>query len=134
MFATITPSSIQTWNRHRLQEHSTSHLLHFNDYDIMQENLETTIELLNKTIHSINSSNKVVTPKLAQPIMYKRKGQWRFRYGKLTDGVHANAKINKAWINIMDEVLDKNLNKSTKVEENNDTDTDGESDKRSWMY
>ena len=36
IFATITPMSIQTRNKHRLHAHRTSHLNHFHQYQNMQ--------------------------------------------------------------------------------------------------
>lgn len=44
----------RTWNHHRLSQHKTSHLLHFADYPLMQENMDTTIIAINKFIHTIN--------------------------------------------------------------------------------
>ena len=87
IFATITPMSIQTWNKHRLHAHRTSHLNHFHHYQNMQDTIEEATLAIITTIHSINSSNKVITPKLAQEIIYKRHGHLRTRYGKLPDGV-----------------------------------------------
>ena len=69
--------------------------------------------------------------------MYKRKGQWRYRYGKLKDGVHANVKLNKVWIKTMDTVINKNMARSSSdspsSDSNDDYDSDA-SDKRSWLY
>ena len=95
----------------------------------MQEDLHTAIDLINKSIHSINSNNNVVTPKLAQPIMYKRNGQWRCRYGNLPDRVHANNKLNINWINTMNTVMDKNMAKafSTSISSDSDRESDVES-------
>ena len=40
IFATINPMSIQTWNKHRLQVHRTSHLNYFHQYQKMQDTIE----------------------------------------------------------------------------------------------
>ena len=108
IFATITPMSIQTWNKHRLHAHRTSHLNHFHRYQNMQDTIEEATLAINTTIHSINSSNKVTTPKLAQEIIYYRHGHLRTRYGKLPDGVHPNKKVLTSWTQTMKTIINKN--------------------------
>ena len=148
VFATICPMSIQRWNSFRLHQHKTSHLNYFNHYDHMQQIIEEAISLINTTILSINSKNKVATPKIAQPIMYLRNGHCRCRYGKLLDGVHPNENIQAEWKNTVEKILTKNRKSIKKAPKTlppptpssaiNYEDTDGKdsdaSQKRSWLY
>ena len=108
IFATITPMSIQTWNKHRLHAHRTSHLNHFHHYQNIQDTIEEATLAINTTIHSINSSNKVITLKLAQEIIYYRHGHLRTRYGKLPDGVHPNQKVLSSWTQTMKTIINRN--------------------------
>jgi len=108
IFATITPMSIQTWNKHRLHHHRTSHLNHYNSYQAMQQTLEEATMLINSSIHKLNSLNNVQTPKLAKDIIYYRHGNLRTRYGKLPDGVHPNRNVISSWTNTMKIIIDKN--------------------------
>ena len=110
VFSTITPFSINHWNHHRLQNHCTSHLLHFNTYQTQQENLHTAINNINIDIREINRANQVLTPKPSSFIAYKRRGHWRYRYGKLGDGTHTNAKIKRKWVQHYAETIEKNNN------------------------
>ena len=108
IFATITPRSIQTWNKHRLQVHRTSHLNYFHQYQKMQDTIEAATLEINKTIHNINSTNKVHTLKLAQDIIYHRHGHLR-THGKLPDGVHPNKNIITSWTKKMKEIINRNI-------------------------
>ena len=147
VFTTITPSSLIKWNLHRLHGQFTTHLNYRGQYHHMQDNLHKAVQELNRSIHILNSSNGVVTPKLAQHIMYTRRGHWRYRYGKLVDGVHGTKKTNEAWTKIMTDVMDKNARVTSipapMVEEvdqpisddsGDDSDESNDSDKRSWIY
>ena len=102
------PSHIETWNRHRLSQHKTSHLLRYTEYDTMQENLEKTVIKINKFIHTINSSNSVATPRLSKHIIYHRNSTIRTRYGKLVDGVHATDKLNSELVETLEHAINKN--------------------------
>ena len=106
----------------------------------MQAKHETVILKVNQAIHLLNRANMMNIPRLANPVIYRRKGQVRCRYGKLVDGVHLNRNLQKEWVDILDKVLD--LNRSTpihlpshqptmKPEEEYDSDS---SEKRSWLY
>lgn len=147
VFATITPISIAHWNNIRLSQHKTSHLKYFHSYPTMQDNLEQALILINKKIHSINSENAVITPKLSKEIFYKRKGVWRARYGKLTDGVHPNDKLAKTWSQIVKDIMRQNEQKFysdlARLRHNlpeleqaaaKSSDSDSDNEKRSWMY
>ena len=140
IFSTICPMSVITWNRRRLSQHRTSHLASFPSYPLMQAKHEAVILKVNQAIHLLNRANMMNTPRLANPVIYRRKGQVRCRYGKLVDGVHPNRNLQKEWVDILDKVLD--LNRSTpihlpshqptmKPEEEYDSDS---SEKRSWLY
>ena len=114
----------------------------------MQQIIEEAISLINTTILSINSKNKVATPKIAQPIMYLWNGHRRCRYGKLLDGVHPNENIQAEWKNTVEKILTKNRKSIKKAPKTlppptpssaiNYEDIDGEdsdaSQKRSWLY
>ena len=141
VFCTITPFSIKTWNHHRLANHHTSHLLHFNDYDRQQENLHQVIIAINRFIHFINRQNGVLTPRLASIISYKRGRVWRYRYGKLWDGTHVNQNVAKKWKELLSEAFEKNtvshIHNQLPDIPSPDSDSDSDSDKsekRSWMY
>ena len=60
-FSTIAPSDISTWNHTRLRQHKTSHLLHFQTYPQMQENLIEAIILIKRTIFEMNIANGIHT-------------------------------------------------------------------------
>ena len=159
IFSTIVPCHISNWNYCRLHQHKTSHLLHFNSYHHMQENQLETITHINRYILHLNSINQVVTPKIAKPVFYKRGSAWRFRFGKLSDGVHPKDKLRDIWVKIVEEVLEKNNKKFIPVEavvsqaqyleggteicpdntpyQISDSDSDSDNDtnqKRSWRY
>ena len=110
VFSTITPFHIGHWNHHRLQNHFTSHLLHYNNYQDQQDRLHTAINAININIRNINRDNLVITPKPSQFIAYQRHGHWRYRYGKLSDGTHTNIKIQKKWLQHYRETIQKNSN------------------------
>ena len=74
----------------------------------MQQIIKKVISLINTTILSINSKNKVATPKIAQPIMYLWNGNHRCRYGKLLDGVHPLENSQAEWKNTVENILTKN--------------------------
>ena len=143
VFSTIIPCTLDIWNHHRLNTHVTTHLLHFSDYKHMQENLHTTIHLINQRIHVINSHNNVITPRISKTVTYKRGGHWRYRYGRLWDGTHATDKLNIKICEILKLAIEKN---SSKYFENShirpdilsDTESsDSDSDrkrKRKWRY
>ena len=143
VFATYAPSSLSVWNRTRLLQHKTSHLNHFSQYPTMQENLITTIDRINNQIFAIYSKENVITPNLAELIVYKRQSALRVRYGKLKDGVHVNSKVKNAWITILTNIMAKNeLNFHSSVPaipptlplpSSSESDSDIE-EKRNWLY
>ena len=110
VFSTITPFSIDHWNHHRLRNHYTSHLTYFESYPQQQDHLHTAINAININIRNINRSNRVLTPKPSSLIAYKRRGHWRYRYGKLGDGTHTNNKTKAKWVKIYKETIEKNNN------------------------
>lgn len=109
IFSTIVPCHLSIWNHTRLSQHKTSHLLHYKNYDLMQEQQLETIREINSYILHINSQNRVATPKLAKPVYYRRGNSWRFRFGKLADGVHATDKLKKVWHKTVNKILNRNL-------------------------
>ena len=72
-FATIPPASLTLWNYHRLWNNATTHLLHSDHYDDMQELLIQSIEKVNLYLNQVNESNQMVTPDLAGTILDKRR-------------------------------------------------------------
>lgn len=141
IFSTICPMSIATWNHRRLSQHRTTHLSSFKQYPTMQKHHEEVILKVNKAIHVINRKNDKHTPRLANQVIYHRKGQLRCRYGKLVDGVHPNSNLVKDWISMLDRVMDMNRDRYTievpaaqlKPTEEEEYDSDS-SQKRSWLY
>ena len=70
VFVTYAPGSLSVWNHTRLLQHKTNQLNHFNP--AMQEKPITTADRINNKIFAINSKESVITPNLAEFIMYKR--------------------------------------------------------------
>ena len=58
---TIAPCHISTWNHHRLEYRRTTHLIHHNHYDDMQEQLHKTIAEINGHIVGQNRENNMFT-------------------------------------------------------------------------
>ena len=108
VFSTIAPSQLERWNQVRLEQHKTTHLLHFQHYREMQlELLQTTI-YVNRFIHELNNQNGVVTPALAKKIIYSRRSKYRFRHKLLVDGVHLAPVAVKDWLVRIPKVMDLN--------------------------
>ena len=142
VFCTICPMSLATWNRRRLSQHRTAYLSKFPSYTPMQAKHEEVILKVNQSIHLLNRANNMNTPRLANPVIYRRKGQVRCRYGKLVDGVHPNRNLQKEWVDTLDKVIDLNTNAESKqspehpifnVKSVEDYDSDC-SEKHSWLY
>ena len=137
VYCTIIPCELEIWNHTRLSQHKTSHLIHFNNYKHMQESHLESIKTINSFILHHNSQNQVATPKITLPVFYKRKSSWRFRFGRLTDGVHPDAKLESSIRKKISNTLHLNLKRYTPEEEPESTDSDTDSDtsfKRSWLY
>ena len=111
VFCTIIPCSLSSWNHHRLKSHCTTHLLHFNSYEHMQDRLHTTINLINQRIQEINSENNVITPRISKEVAFKRKGNWRYRYGQLCDGTHGTEKLNATLSEVLTLAIERDSEK-----------------------
>lgn len=99
-FATITPMHIETWNNIRLQQNHTSYLLHHNQYESMQYNLNKATAAVNQRITELNIANNMQTPRLAQHCFYKpqsRKLFPKFRHHLLPDGIHLSNDLKEKW-------------------------------------
>ena len=139
VYCTIIPCDIEIWNHIRLSQHRTSHLTHFHQYESMQESLLKSIRSINQFILHHNSQNQVATPKITLRVFYKRKSSWRFRSGRLTDGVHPDSRIEKSIRKKIIKILDTNLTRYSPKEQNRPESADSGSDsdtscKRSWIY
>ena len=93
-FATIIPMSLETWSKNRLRQHKTTHLNNQNLYSTWQPLLIETIKAVNQHIISINISNQMTTPHLADTIMTHTRNRTRIHYGRLSDGTHLNSTTN----------------------------------------
>ena len=108
-FCTIPPMSLERWNKVRLQQGKTTHLKHQHKYNNMQTKLLLATININKFIHQTNEEHNMKTPKIAEHI-FKNEGSkrgYRFRYGKLVDGVHPAPSVVTEWAL---ELLDGTIN------------------------
>ena len=135
VFSTVLSCDISAWNKTRLGQHKTSHLIYYNRYQPMQEKLLDSTKLINSFILHENSLNQAATPKLAQPIFYKRGSSWRFKPGKFTDGVHTESKVDDTLLKLFTKVLDRNINSFIPESDTYISDSDSDAScKRSWLY
>ena len=90
IICTIPPSSLDTWNHTRLNQHRTAMLKFYPQYPEMQHNLIDTIIFINTNIIFINQSRHAFTPKLADTIIAKpdKNKKHRTHYSRLVDRVH----------------------------------------------
>ena len=94
VFCTIVPCSLRVWNHTRLAQHKTAFFLHHDHYEDMQHLLIETVQKLNTLIINHNRVYNKQTPHTADTIIHNMgNGQKRVRYGKLTDGVHADSTV-----------------------------------------
>ena len=73
----------------------------------MQKVTADAISLINNSILSNSSKNKVATPQIVQPIMYLRNWHGQCHYGKLLNGVHPNENIQAEWKNTAEKISTK---------------------------
>ena len=110
IFCTIMPMSIKTWNMNRLTCRKTKYLLHENEYDIMQTNLENFIQIVNDRIIKKNISNGVSTPLVHRTLTRNRKGRQYTLYKNLTDGCHPNETVILGIIQSLNRAIAQNKN------------------------
>ena len=108
VFATVTTMSFHVWNNNRLSQGKTSFLKYENEYENMQEKLNSCLHEINNFITSVNSRNQVLTPFLHSPVQKCKKGKIRYIYSKLVDGVHPGDDLVRIWIERMNEVIEQN--------------------------
>ena len=99
IFSTIAPMSFHTWNHVRLEQGKTSHLLHFKEYESMQEIHYQALTYINSAIVDINRIRGWSTPHLASQILQKRgmDRPYRFRHQRLVDGCHPTDYVIGKW-------------------------------------
>ena len=110
-FCTIAPMHIAEWNHLRLNQHKTSFLLHYHQYEDMQINIINAICLINRFIISLNISNQMFTPKIADDIITKKGSKrptYRVQYNLLDDGCHPLPPINTSWAKALLHAVEKN--------------------------
>ena len=109
-FATITTMSLEDWNTTRLNQHITTHLIHYKHYADMQHLLNMAIHQTNINIIALNERNGVSTPHLSGLIMNSRgEGEgYRVRYNRLVDGCHPVDWVTKKWQKTLEEVASTN--------------------------
>ena len=117
IICTIPPSSLDTWNHTRLNQHKTAMLKFYPQYPEMQHNLIDTIISINTNIISINQSRHAFTPKLADTIITKpgKNKKHRIHYSRLVDEVHPIALAQPP-------------------SPDSDSDSDHDNTKRNWKY
>ena len=107
ILCTIPPSSIHNWNHTRLRQHKTALLKHCKQYPTMQENMISSLLIINK-------SHGTYTPKLADAIITKSGGEnHRVHYSRLVDGVHLTQSVKEEWANMILQAIDKNRSSFT---------------------
>jgi hypothetical protein len=105
--------------------------LHFEaDYDTMQSALNTTLQILNTGITSMNNSTNYVIPFLhSDTNINSGKGRVRYAYTKFADGVHPTSFLAGKW-DIQITKLSVPTNQSTSQSQ----ESEEEDEKRSWEY
>lgn len=79
-----------------------------NEYDIMQEKLNSCLHVINKLITELNTKNHVLTPFLHSSVQKCKKGKIRYIYSKLVDGVHPGDELAKLWADHLNHVMKQN--------------------------
>ena len=110
VFTTIPTMSLINYNTRLYHKGKSSFFLHSNHYDDMQHLLNSTIEIINQQIFDINELNGLVTPNLAGSVISKRgDGQGhRFRYSRLSDGLHPSHTLSANWRRLLLRVASQN--------------------------
>ena len=131
----------------KLRNHSAL-LKHCKQYPTMQENIISSLLIINTNIIGINKSHGAYTPKLADAIITKSGGtNHRVHYSRLVDGVHPTQSVKEEWANMILQAIDKNRSSFTPSRmksipsppsSDSDSDSDPEHDhqrnKRKWLY
>lgn len=109
-FCTIIPGNIKTWNYLRKSQHKTTSLKHSDSYSKWQQNLEEAIIQSNRVIIEQNIKNNMQTPKTHETVIsIRKKGKYRFQYGKLTkDGIHPSEHTKSAIAKIISKAISQN--------------------------
>ena len=97
--------SFQKWNQHRLHISKTSHLIHLNNHQTMQDKLNFTIREINKFIIRIKEESQMMTPFLHSCVHKSEKRKIRYMYSKLIDGVHPTHQLSEHWKNKIYKVM-----------------------------
>ena len=147
IICTIPPSSLDTWNHTRLNQHKTAMLKFYPQYPEMQHNLIDTIIGINTNIISINQSRHAFTPKLADTIITKpgKNKKHRINYSRLVDGVHPTESVKGDWARILMQAITKNRSGAITrplrtaalaqpPSPDSDSDSDHDNTKRNWKY
>ena len=108
VFATITTMSFSEWNNARLSQGKTSILKYSEKYPIMQNSLNTVLHSINNFITELNTRNQVLTPFLHSPVHKCRKGNIRYIYSKLVDGLHPGEDLVEMWVARMNDIIVQN--------------------------
>ena len=88
VFCTIYTMNIKAWNLHRLKQRKTKFLMHKDEYELMQENLNKAIDIINDLLVKTNIKNQVATPLTHMAITKNRRGKRYTLYNELVDGCH----------------------------------------------
>ena len=110
VFTTIPTMSLANYNTRLYNKGRSSYFLHSNHYDDMQHLLNSTIEIINQQIFTINELNGLATPNLAGTVISKRgDGQGlRFRYARLSDGLHPSHSLTANWKRLLLRIASQN--------------------------
>ena len=111
VFATITKANLSIYNQTQLNEGSTRYLHQADSYGVMQEGMNTTIDIVNGFIKNINRENQVSTPFCHNAIIQRRgrKGRYRINQWKaLRDGIHGTWKTRCLWAKALQAAMDCN--------------------------
>jgi hypothetical protein len=110
--ATIATSSFHEWNFHRYSINKTDVLKFYEDYDKMQDQLNSVLREINQFITELNCKNNMVTPFLHTCVHKKKGGKIKYMFSKLIDGVHPTIDLSRSWFKHMEKVIlenEKNL-------------------------
>ena len=111
VFATVAPISFESWNTYRMNvKRRTSHLIHYKEYENMQEIHNTAVAEINSHIVFMNSRTGVNTPHLASYVLQKRGWglAYRFRHKRLYDGCHTCPFTTDKWVEEMISTITRN--------------------------
>ena len=128
VFSTIPKFNLTKYNNSLLTEGKTSDLRFSNQYEKMQDAINTVVDSINDYILQLNIKTRVSTPFLHHTVMERRgrKGNryYIYKWELYYDGLHASNELKDEWAKVISKAITLN-------ERLEDSDEEG-SPKRSW--